>query len=64
MKVKEFMRKVNAITLKVPVYLKNAETFECREAESWDFGDYYYDEKDRTVKSIDIQPTGITVYYK
>lgn len=64
MKVKDFMKKVNYGLLKIPVYLQEGIQGEPRKALSWDFADYYYDEKDRTVQSITITAEKITVYYK
>lgn len=64
MKVKEFMRKVNAASAKLPVYLCEGVGGKERKAETWDFGDYYYDEKDRTVMSISLEGDRVVVYYK
>ena len=64
MKVKEFMRKINVYTMRIPVMLTDWYTGELRVADLTDFGDYYYKEMDKTVKSIDIQSDRVTVYYK
>lgn len=62
MKVKAFLRKINAGTLKIPVYLQEGIMGEPRETH--DFFDHHFDEQDRTVCSIDIQPNRVIVYYK
>lgn len=64
MKVKDFLKKVNYTTVKIPVYLQNGICATPRKAENTDYADYYYDEKERTVTSIDLSPDKITVYYK
>ena len=64
MKVKDFLKKVNVGTLKLPVYLQEGICGEPRKAVSFDFGDYNYDEMDRTVSSISIREDRVIVYYK
>lgn len=64
MKVKDFLKKVNYACAKVPVYLQNGISGTPRKADSTDYADYYYDEKERTVTSISLAPDKITVYYK
>lgn len=64
MKVKDFMKKVNAASAKLPVYLCEGVGGKERRAVSLDFGDYYYDEKERTVMSISLEADKVIVYYK
>ena len=64
MKVKDFMKKVNYATAKISVYFQNGISGEPRKATSFDYADYYYDEKERTVTSISLDPDKIIVYYK
>lgn len=64
MKVKEVMRKINYRTLQLPVYLQEGAYGTKRKAESWDFGNYYYDEKDYTVTSISLKKDEVIVHYK
>lgn len=64
MKVKDILKKVNYGTAKLPVYLQEGVSGTERKAVSFDFADYYYDEKERTVTSISIGADRITVHYK
>ena len=64
MKVKDFLRKVNYGSAKLPVYLQNGITGKKRKAVSFDFADYEYEEKDKTVSSFSIGADSITVFYK
>jgi len=65
MKVKDFMKKVNIGTLKLPVYLQEGHSGTPREANNWDFmpNDYYAKEHDRTLQSISILTDKVIVYY-
>lgn len=66
MKVKDFMKKVNIGTLKLPVYLQEGISGTPRKADNWDFNpnDYYKKEHDRTLESISILSDKVIVYYK
>ena len=64
MKVKEFMRKVNYASAKLPVFLQEGICGSPRKATNWDFGNYYFDEQDRTVTSISLEANRVIVYYK
>lgn len=66
MKVKDFMKKVNIGTLKLPVYLQEGINGEPREADNLDFkpNDYYKKEHDRTLESISILSDKVIVYYR
>lgn len=64
MKVKDFMKKVNYASAKLPVYLCEGVCGSERKASSWDYGNYYYDEMDRTVASISLEADKVIVYYK
>ena len=64
MKVHEFMKKINAGRLNIPVFLQEGIGGEPRKAWGPDFFDGYYDEKYKTLQSITITDKGVTVYYK
>lgn len=65
MKVKEFLKKVNYATCALPVYLESVKDPDCRrEAFSWDFAGYHFDEQDRTVASIEVRNDKIVVLFK
>lgn len=65
MKVKDFMKKVNIGTLKLPVYLQEGNSGTPREAKNMDFKPnvYYAKEHDRTLQSISILTDKVIVYY-
>ena len=63
MKVKDIVKKINYITLKQDVYTRTGSE-KPRKLLSFDFADYYYDEKERTVTSIDIETDKIIINYK
>lgn len=65
MKVKELLKKVNYATCALPIYLKSVEDPGVkREAFSWDFAGYHFDEQDRTVASIDVQNDKLVILFK
>ena len=64
MKVREFLKKVNYKTAKIPVYLENCNGDNRRKAISFDFAGYYSEEAEKTVKSIDLRADEIIVQYK
>ena len=67
MKVKDVVKKINGARMNkdVKVYLQKGVYAETkREVVSFDFADYYYDERERTVTSIDITKEGMYIYYK
>ena len=64
MKVKDFLKKVNYGSAKLPVYLQEGIAGIARKAVSFDYADYHYEEKERTVTSITIMTDKIIVYYK
>ena len=65
MKTTDILKKINSHTLDVPVYLEDInDASSRREARGWDFGNYWFEEKDRTVHHIDIHPDRVTIYYK
>lgn len=64
MKVKDFLRKVNYGSAKLPVYLQEGITGEPRKAISFDYANYPYPERERTVCSISLGTDKIIVYYK
>ena len=63
MKVKDIVKKINYGRMKQDVFVRTGFE-EPRKLESFDFGDYYYDEKERTVTSIDIEEDRIIINYK
>ena len=64
MKVKDFLKKVNVGRLDIPVYLREGALGKSRKAWGPDFNGGYSDEADRTVVSIDIKASQVTVFYK
>ena len=64
MKVKEFAKKVNAASAKLPVYIQNGIAGDQRALTGPDFNGYYFPEEDKTVCSISIEADKIIVYYK
>lgn len=64
MKVKDFARKVNYGSARLPVYVQNGISGAPRKLNGPDFADYYYEEADKTVSSISIEADKIIVYYK
>lgn len=63
MKVKDIVKKINYVRAKQEVYIRTG--FEQpRKLSSFDFADYYYDEKDCTVTSIDLEEDRIIINYK
>lgn len=64
MKVKEFLKKVNGHTVKLPVILEDVNTGKRREAVSFDFAGYYSNEQDKTIHGIHILTDKVLVYYK
>ena len=63
MKVKDIVKKVNPLRAAGSVYVRNVFD-ETRKLGLPEFSDYYYDEKECTVMSIDIVPDGIIINYK
>ena len=64
MKVKDFVKKVNGASAKLPVYFQKGIDGVPRKADSFDYSDYYYDEADRTIASISLMEDKVIVYYK
>lgn len=64
MKVKEFLKKVNYATLQMPVILESINTYESREAVSFNFNGYPFPEENKTVHGIHIRSNKVVVYYK
>ncbi len=65
MKVNDFMKKVATVNLEMPVYLIDMDSRETRKAETpWDFQNYYYDEKNYTLKKINLLKDRVIVYYQ
>lgn len=63
MKVKDIVKKINYARSKQDVYIRTGYE-EPRKLSSFDFADCYYEEKDRTVTSIDIEADKIIINYK
>jgi len=64
MKVKDIMKKINYGTSKIPVFLQEGVTGTIRKAESFDYADYFYEEKDRTVTTISLLEGKMIIHYK
>ena len=64
MKVYEIMKKFNGKTVQLPVYFQEGLMGEPRKVVSFDFGDYYYEEKYKTVMSVDLCKDKVVIYYK
>lgn len=64
MKVKDFVKKVNYKSSKLPVYTQEGIYGEPRKIISFDYSGYPFDEQDRTVTTISILEDKIIVYYK
>ena len=63
MKVNEIMKKVHYARAKLPVYLQEGAFGESRKAESTDYQDYYYPEKNKTVAGIELLEDRVVIYY-
>lgn len=63
MKVKDIVKKINYIRMKQDVFVRTGFE-EPRKLVAFDFGGYFYDEKECTVTSIDIEENRIIINYK
>ena len=64
MKVKDFLKKVNYGSAKLPVLLQEGLAGERRKVVSFDYANYPYPERERTVCSISLEADKVIVYYK
>ena len=64
MKVRDVVKKINYATAKTPVYIKEGAFGKERQLVSFDFADYYYDERDKTVTSISLEADRMVIHYK
>jgi len=64
MKVKDIMKKINYGTSKIPVFFQEGVTGNIRKANSFDYGDYFYEEKDKTVTTISLLEGKMIIHYK
>lgn len=63
MKVKDFIKKVNGHLVEVPVILSGADG-KTREAVSFDFSGYSFEEQDRMIVNIGLFKDKVVVNYK
>ena len=64
MKVKDIVKKINYATAGLPVYVQEGAFGKSRKLVSFDYADYFYDEKDRTVWSISVRTDRVIIHYK
>ena len=62
MKVKDIVGKINAATCRLPVYVCKGN--DERKLSTMDLCGYYYEEKDCTVRQIELRSDKMVIWYK